>query len=167
MPMQAWILHPLACADSTCRILGRRPCLIPAQGNALGTMNQTNPDSVQRANNSIECRRTIGPLGRPGVFSYSHVPRALPWAGRAAAPLGSSMIQYYRVVQFAFFVVQLTICNIINSPVLTLTLSQRERGLTLPFAARASVSSGGFARRRLRAIGPGLGPRLRRRPWAG
>ncbi|MGD0382712.1 MAG: hypothetical protein ABSA77_04255 [Thermoguttaceae bacterium] len=32
------------------RFLGRRSCVLQARGNALGMMNQTMPDSAQRAN---------------------------------------------------------------------------------------------------------------------
>jgi hypothetical protein len=53
------------------RFLGRRSCILPAQGNAPGTMNQTIPDSAQQANLS---RSNGGFLQRHLDGHYNHFP---------------------------------------------------------------------------------------------
>jgi len=56
--------------------LGRRPCVHPAQGNALGWMDGVDFVSAQRANGSPSNRWSVGPIRRKyGVLTrISHSP---------------------------------------------------------------------------------------------
>ncbi|MGA2798257.1 MAG: hypothetical protein ABSE63_11805 [Thermoguttaceae bacterium] len=62
-------------------MLGQRPCVIPAQGNALVMMNQTDIDSAQRANLSCRCEeeRLVRWTEKTIPFSFHNQGVALGW----------------------------------------------------------------------------------------
>ena len=64
--------------------------VLSAQGNALGFVRRRGcyAGPTGQPFSWTAARRTVGPLGRRGRGVGFIVPRALPWAGRTAAPLG-------------------------------------------------------------------------------
>lgn len=66
------------------RVVGRRPCVLPAYGQRLGESSKAESDSAQWANGSPSIQGAVGPLGREDISVVScPLGVAQDWANRA------------------------------------------------------------------------------------